>query len=163
MKKIAMIAASLLVAAACGGDGDGGGDSGGTVADTTTTTTTSAPQPAVPGQVEIAVDGITGGSTQILLTMIHGGNPQRTLGVSCAQIDDDPWSYSGLVYPIEGDDPCALGPTPIEFEPGTYQATFGVFTGGQRSPDQCVEVEFEVDGDTTVTAPALVAPCDIEF
>lgn len=45
--------------------------------------------------------------------------------------------------------------------PGTYQAIFGVYTGGQRSPDQCVEVEFEVDGNTTVTAPAMVAPCDL--
>jgi hypothetical protein len=155
------MAAALLVVAACGGDGGSGDNTGGPVDETTSTTTTAAPQPAVPGQVEIAVDGITGGSTQILLTMIHGGNPERPLGVSCAQLDDDPWSYSGLVYPIEGDHPCALGTTPIEFEPGTYQAIFGVYTGGQRSPDQCVEVEFEVDGNTTVTAPAMVAPCDL--
>jgi hypothetical protein len=48
-----------------------------------------------------------------------------------------------------------------QMAPGTYQAIFGVYTGGQRSPDQCVEVEFEVDGNTTVTAPAMVAPCDL--
>ncbi len=118
---------------------------------------------AVAGQVEIAVDGITGGETQILLTMIQSGDQGRPMGVSCAQIDGDPWSYSGLIYPMEGDHPCALGTTPIEFEPGTYEAIFGVFTGGQTAPDQCVKVEFEVNGKTTVTAPALAAPCDLEF
>jgi hypothetical protein len=162
MKKMVLMAALLLVVAACGDDGDSAGDSGGRTGGTGDDATTATAAQA-PGQVEIAVDGVAGGNTQILLTMIHGGNPERPLGVSCAQIDADPWSFSGLVYPIEGDHPCALGTTPIEFEPGTYQATFGVFTGGARSPDQCAEVEFEVDGNTTVTAPALVAPCDLEF
>jgi hypothetical protein len=95
--------------------------------------------------------------------MIQSGDQGRPMGVSCAQIDGDPWSYSGLIYPMEGDHPCALGTTPIEFEPGTYEAIFGVFTGGQTAPDQCVKVEFEVNGKTTVTAPALAAPCDLEF
>lgn len=133
------------VAVAAGGD-DGGGEE---------------ERPGGPGQVQIAVDGLTGGNTQILLTMIHRGNPGAPVGVSCASIDDDVWSFTGPVYPIEGDHPCALGTTPIMFEPGVYKAFFGVFTGGQQTADQCVEVEFEVAGDTTVTAPALAAPCEL--
>jgi len=162
MKRTALTAVALLVVAACGGDGAGAGSTGGDTA-VTVEETIAAPQTAMPGQVEIEVDGVTGGNTQILLTMIQSRDRGHPMGVSCAQIDDDPWSFSGLVYPIEGDHPCALGTTPIEFEPGTYEAIFGVFTGGRRSPDQCVKVEFEVNGKTTVTAPAMAAPCDLEF
>lgn len=144
MKMMAVAAALSMVIAACGNDSGGSGeDTGG------------------PGQVQIAVNGVTGATTQILLLVIHEGNPERPLGAACAVIDDDLWGFTGPVYPIEGDDPCSLGTTPVVFAPGTYAAYFGVYTGGERTADQCVEIEFEVAGDTTVTAPALVAPCDL--
>ena len=69
--------------------------------------------------------------------------------------------FTGLAYPIEGDHPCALGTTPVVFEPGSYKARFGVYTGGEQIADQCVEIDFAVAENTTVTAPALVAPCDL--
>ena len=116
-----------------GGSDSGGSDSGGATA----------------GKITVESTELSGYEGKIVLAFISKGG--GLLGGICDQLDSDPDTARGVVSEI-GDHPCDLAEE-IVFEPGEYIVTAGLYTAGERVPDECMDAVLTVDGDTLVTLP----------
>ena len=124
----------------------------------------TAPPPApTPGTVTLDVSGITEAPNRVMLAVIGNNVPTQPFAAACAIVDTDPFSFTGEFFPITGDEPCALGPDPVEFDPGSYEVIVAVMEGGARSPEQCAQTSVTVDGDVTVDVTALGPPTGCDF
>ena len=104
--------------------------------------------------ITITAEGVEGHTGQILLAFVRPSGGGSQLGGICEAIESDPATLTGVVRVIESD-PCTLGAA-VVFDPGDYDITAGVYTGGSKTPDACAYTTATVDkGPVEVTLPKL--------
>ncbi len=146
-----------------GGTTDGGTTDGGTTGDTGDTGTgggttgdTGDTGAAAPGTLTVVGEDITGleGKTLVFEVSISGV-PTGALGAACATITSDPADFSATVSTV-GPDPCAPIAA-LTLEPAIYLVTAESFSPGNPLPEGCGEATVELDGDTELAMPELLA------
>lgn len=112
-----------------------------------------------PGTITAVIDDVTGANTgnMLLITEARDENGNQA-AIFCEPITADPFSASQVLEAIVGPTPCEDS-EPIELAAGAYSLLTAVMEGGAEGPSQCAESTVDVDGDVTVTMPALGA-CD---
>ena len=109
------------------------------------------------GTITVEVADVTGSEGLLLITEARDAEGKQA-AVSCVAIDADPFEVTTTLEEIVGATPCEDS-APITLGPGTYDLLTGVLAGGDTEPSACATAQAEVDGDVTVTMPALGA-CD---
>jgi hypothetical protein len=148
---------AVALAIGCGGgDDDGGEGDAAPEADAAAVADAALPQ-AGTITVEATVSDASG---KILVGFVYepGGDIGTAPTGMCASIETDPDTVSATVKArVPEGNPCDLEDVDAILEPGDYVAFLGVFVPGSMTPDQCAELDVEVDGDVAVTAPAFSA------
>jgi len=114
---------------------------------------TDANTEPMPGRITVTANGLIGHFGQMYLVFASGGGEQQAPGSYCETVSFDPDTISGTVSEYAGD-PCTLG-AEIDFEPGEWTLTGGVYNPGSQTPEKCAEVTITVDGDVEVMMPPL--------
>lgn len=125
-------------------------------------TTSSTPPPA-PGTVTLEVSDVADAAGLVLLSLVGSDLPTRPFGAACAIVDADDFAFAGTYRPITGDDPCTVGPEPLQLQPGSYDVIVAVLPGGSRTAEQCTKTTVTVDGDVTVDVAGLGPGTDCDF
>ena len=113
---------------------------------------------AAPGTITVTTTGVAGFQGKLLIT--EARLTGRQAAIHCAPIAADPFSSTVVLETIVGPTPCEDS-APITLDPGTYDLLTAVIMGGSMTPDVCARAQVVVDGDVTVTMPALTAAaCD---
>lgn len=105
------------------------------------------------GVVTVVVEGVEGAEGLLLITDARDADDNQA-GVACVSIDADPFGASFPMRELGGDSPCDESPT-ATLSGGEYTLSAGVVAGGETEASQCAEASITVDGDITVTLPAL--------
>lgn len=134
---------SFLLLASLAACGDGSGD----------VSTPPDPSTTIPGSdasspyVVVSSSEISGQSGKLLLVSVVSADGGQ-LGVSCIAIDQD--SFVLPPTPIRevpgGDNPCAGGTAPREFEDGSYELIAGVYVPGSQQADPEFQITIIVTG-----------------
>ena len=135
MRKIFTIITTVLAACSEGADGD--------------TTSRS-------GTLTVSLDGMVDVQGKILLaTLTSTTIPSQPIAGLCVPITSSPFAMAEVMKPrkVGADNPCDLETFALVVDPGSYQLTLGVYTGGSRTPELCSNMEVVIDGDTKVVAP----------
>ena len=109
------------------------------------------------GTITVVYEGVTGADGLLLITDARDAEAKQS-AISCVSVDADPFDVTVTLEEIVGSTPCEDS-APIVLGPGTYDLSGGVLAGGDTEPSLCTAAQVEVDGDVTVTMPAL-GPCD---
>lgn len=113
---------------------------------------------AAPGTITVTTTGVAGFQGKLLIT--EARLTGRQAAIHCAPIAADPFASTVVLETIVGPTPCEVS-SPITLDPGTYDLLTAVIMGGSMTPDVCARAQAVVDGDVTVTMPALTAAaCD---
>jgi hypothetical protein len=146
----------LLLAAACGDSSTGTGTtaatggSGGGSADG---------GPAGPGELTIAVEGVTDATGKILVIFVYppGGNVGTAMAGACMPVMASPFSGTDKIKARTAGSttPCELETTAKVFDAGSQNVFAGVFSPGAMMPEKCAQTTVQIRGDTTLTLPAL--------
>lgn len=110
---------------------------------------------ASPGTITLVVEGVTGAEGLLLITEARDEEGKQA-AIACTTIDADPFDVTQVLEEIVGATPCEES-TVLTLDPGTYDLATGVIAGGETEPTQCAEAQVSVDGDVSVTMPALGA------
>lgn len=143
---MASAALSLLLAACASTDAPGPGPDGGPDA---------GPDGggSGPGRIYAATTAISNQSGKILLVM--AGNARACASISSNSFSLSPTAMTGMPQ----SDPCGGATAEVTFDAGPQAVVFGVYVGGQQTPDKSTTVQVTVAGDTTATANgALLSP-----
>lgn len=111
--------------------------------------------PPVPGTITVVATGVTGAQGRLLITEARAADG-RQAAIACTPIDADPFAATVVLETVIGPTPCEDS-SPITLAPGTYSLLTAVLQGGSTTPDACARATAAVDGDVTVTMPALGA------
>jgi hypothetical protein len=110
-----------------------------------------------PGYVTVVNEGVGASDGLLLITEARDADGNQA-AVLCTSIDADPFDATAQLEAIVGDTPCEDS-EPVELAAGTYDLLTATIAGGETEPRACATAQVEVDGDVTVTMPALGA-CD---
>jgi len=112
-----------------------------------------------PGFITVEVDGVTGSVGLLLITEARDADDaDRQAAIHCVAIDADPFAITFDLEEIVGATPCEES-EPLLLDAGPYDLLTATIAGGETEPRSCATASVEVDGDVTVTMPALGA-CD---
>lgn len=106
-----------------------------------------------PGFITVVVEGLTGSEGLLLITEARDAEGNQA-AISCVSIDADPFETTVELEAIVGPTPCEVS-EPIELDGGTYDLLTATILGGETEPRACATAQVEVDGDVSVTMPAL--------
>lgn len=110
-----------------------------------------------PGFITVVVEDVTGSEGLLLITEARDADGNQA-AISCVSIDADPFDHTGELEAIVGPTPCEDS-EPVELDAGVYDLLTATILGGETEGRACATAEVEVNGDVSVTMPAL-GDCD---
>lgn len=140
-----------------GGDGaEAAGDTAGDSSGDAVTDGSGEGAPA-PGKITAKIAGLSGAASKALV--VFSGSLMGSPAGTCFGVSSDPFSAMDTLKPRKSGamSPCEFDAGDKLFGPATYAVSFYLFAPPAMMPEKCATAMVKVDGDVTVTAPALGA------